>query len=536
MIQPGNERFQFYVLKNDYSCGPGPMLPDGSPAIDYSSSVKAYKRHFFDSLREFGELIVLDDATPHDQVLQQLAQPNAILAYVHHFSEGRELLPRARLRLLHLSLGDPLLARVYTKKVLPSAQVELVSTESIKQGLQRVFRGEYPQTFVFAPQVDATFFARPTASERAAARQSYSLSPHETHVIYVGRKIVTKGICQLIRMLDAWPIPNLRLTVAGGFDEADRMYTSVASHKTFPEFFRTEILRGEERKWLRFVPHLDKEALRELFRSADLYAYPSISPDENFGISSWEAAVCGVPVVVTDFGGLRDLAAKMPWPGVPSYPTLDGARFSLRAFHATLLRAIQTIRTTALDAHYEAVRREIAPSANRSNLAAALECLSQKEPESLLPPGETQERLKWLLARSAPWPAFKLFALRRTRNTPPDPGMAVYGDAWNKPNWPLAYGAYSAATMPPQVEARTSWRGFFRVALWPEEQCLVEFGFPGPRIRRYGPDDWESLRSCAREEQSNDFVFVPETPRQTQLLQELVNFGYLVDDSGRLSE
>jgi hypothetical protein len=113
--------------------------------------------------------------------------------------------------------------------------------------------------------------------------------------------------------------------------------------------------------------------------------------------------------------------------------------------------------------------------------------------------------------------------------------MAVYGDAWNKPNWPLVYGAYSAAKMPPQVEAHTSWRGFFRVALWPEEQCLVEFGFPGPRIRRYPPDDWESLRSCAREEQSNDFVFVPETPRQTQLLQELVNFGYLVEDSDRLS-
>jgi glycosyltransferase involved in cell wall biosynthesis len=121
-------------------------------------------------------------------------------------------------------------------------------------------------------------------------------------------------------MLDAWPIPNLRLTVAGGFDEEDRLYSSAAVRKTFPQFFRAKILHGEEREWLRFVTYLGKKELRKLFWSADLYAYPSISPDENFRISSWEDAVCGVPVVVTDFGGLHDLAAKMPWPGVTAYP------------------------------------------------------------------------------------------------------------------------------------------------------------------------------------------------------------------------
>jgi glycosyltransferase involved in cell wall biosynthesis len=408
--------------------------------------------------------------------------------------------------------------------------VELVSTEFIRQTLQACFKGDFPTTFVFPPRVDTSFFVPPTPGQKAAAREKFAVGPEQIHVVYVGRLVVNKGICQLIRMLDSWPIPNLVLTVVGNFDEEDRVRLSVASHKTFPGYFRLEILQGKHRPWLRFQPSMRKEELRESLWSADLYVYPSISPDENFGIASWEAAACGLPVVVTNFGGLHDLAEGMPWQGVATYPTLQGVRFSLRAFHACLLRASQEYRALPAEVVQEFVRQTVNPEIVRANLASALEYLRQTTPEHVIPSETAQSSLRRSLAQTIDRRAYRLFAWGRTQHTPPDPGMSTYGDVWNKPNWPLIYGLYSAANMPPKVSAETAWRGFFRVAPWKEEQGLFEFGFPGPRVKRYQHRAWETLMACGRDIGGNDYLFLPESLPQVRLVQELVNYGYLVPD------
>lgn len=522
--------FKFYVFKNDYCADADTGLPDDRLVLNYSSSVKSYKRDFFAALREFGELTVLDETTPTDQLVDWLKQPEAIVAHVHYAGEWQDLLTKIPFRLLHLELGDPFLPEIYTIKVLPSAQVELVSTQFIQQTLQATFKEDFPKTGVFPPRVDTTFFVPPTSQQKAAAREKFAVGPDQIHVVYVGRMVVTKGICQLIRMLDTWPIPKLALTVVGDFDEEDHVRFSVATHKTFPDFFRSEILQGKPREWLRFQPFLRKGQLREMLWSGDLYVYPSISMDENFGIASWEAAACGLPVIVTNFGGLHDLAEGMPWKGVATYPTLQGARFSLHAFHASLLRAIQEYRALPAEALHQFVRQTVSPEIVRTSLASALEYLSQTMPEHALTLEIAQTSLKKKLAQAIDRRAYKLFAWGRTKDTPPDPGMSTYGDIWNKPNWPLIYGLYSAENMPPKVVSQTSWRGFFRVAPWKEEQCLVEFGFPGPRLKRYQDKAWETLMACARDAGQNDYVFLPEGLQQVRLVQKLVNYGYLVPD------
>ncbi len=522
--------FKFYVFKKDYGADPDTVDLDNRLKLNYGSSVKFYKQFFFESLLEFGELIVLDETTPADQLLDWLKQPEAVVAYSHYAGEWEAWLEKIQFRLLHLALGDPFLPEVYALKVLPSAQVELVSTEFIRQTVQAAFQGDFPKTCVFPPRVDTTFFVPPTPEQKAAAREKFSVGPDQIHAIYVGRLVVNKGICQLIRLLDLWPIPNLVLTVVGDFDQEDRLQLSVATHKTFPDFFRLEILREKQRPWLRFQPFMRKEELRESLWSADLYAYPSISPDENFGIASWEAAACGLPVVVTNFGGLHDLAEGMPWKGVATYPTLQGARFSLQSFHACLRRAIQEYQKLPGQAIQQFVQRTVSPEIVRTHLASALEYLGQTAPEPVIPTETTQTSLRKKLAQAIDRRAYKLFAWGRTKDTPPDPGMSVYGDVWNKPNWPLIYGLYSAANMPPQVIPQTAWRGFFRVAPWKEERALVEFGFPGPRLKRYPSKAWDTLMACARDAGENDHVFLPESSRQVQLVQELVNYGYLVPD------
>ncbi len=522
--------FKFYVFKNDYHDDPDAVDPDNRLRLNYGSSVKFYKQYFFESLREFGEVIIVDESTPTDQLIEWLKQPDAIVAHAHYAGEWEALLGKIQFRLIHLALGDPFLPEVYALKVLPSAQVELVSTEFIRRTVQAAFKGDFPRTSVFPPRVDTSFFVPPTPDQKAAAREKYSIGPEQVHVIYVGRLVVNKGICQLIRLLDLWPIPNLTLTVAGNFDQEDRLQFSVATHKTFPDYFRQEILREKERPWLRFQPSMKQEELREFFWSADLYTYPSISPDENFGIASWEAAACGLPVVVTNFGGLHDLAEGMPWQGVGTYPTLQGARFSLRTFHACLQRAIQGYRTYPAEAIRHFVRQTVSPDIARSNLAATLDYLRQTAPEPIIPTETAQTVMRQKLAQTIDRRAYRLFAWGRTKDTPPDPGMSVYGDVWNKPNWPLIYGLYSEASRPPKVNVQTIWRGFFRVAPWPAEQALVEFGFPGPRLKRYPDQAWATLMTCASDVGGNDYIFQPKSSQQIRLVQKLANYGYLVPD------
>ncbi len=522
--------FKFYVFKNDYTDDPDGLDPDNRLQLDSGSSVRFYKHHFFQSLRDFGEIIMVDESTPADQLIEWLKQPDAIVAHAHYAGEWAALLDQIQFRLIHLALGDPFLPEVYALKVLPSAQVELVSTEFIQHTVQAAFKDEFPRTAVFPPRVATEFFVPPTPDQKAAARAKYAIGPEQIHVIYVGRLVVNKGICQLIRLLDLWPIPNVTLTVVGNFDQADRLQHSVATHKTFPDYFRREILREKDRPWLRFQPSLKREELREVLWSADLYAYPSISPDENFGIASWEAAACGLPVVVTNFGGLHDLADGMPWKGVGTYPTLQGARFSLRAFQACLQRAIQARGTQPAETIPQFVQQTVSPEIARANLAAALDYLRQTAPEAIIPTDTAQPVMRRKLAQAIDRRAYRLFAWGRTVDTPPDPGMSVYGDVWNKPNWPLIYGLYSEANRPPHVTAHSVWRGFFRVALWPIEQALVEFGFPGPRLKRYSDQAWAALMACASDVSGNDYVFQPASPAQIRLVQELANYGYLVPD------
>lgn len=522
--------FKFYVFQNDIQSISCQADPKDELLLNYGTSVNTYKQHFFTSLREFGDLIVLNDADPSPEEIKKLKEPGAVVAFVHYFGEMKPFFSQLKLRLLHLSLGAPLLPKVYTMKLLSTAQVELVSTEFIRRRLETVFHDLFPKTFVFAPHVDTEFFVPPTAEQREAARIRYGIREGKTHLIYVGRKIVTKGICQLIRMLDARPIPDLVLTVVGNFDEEDSIYISMATHKTFPDYFRQEILRGKRREWLIQKPSLGRDALRELFWSADLYAYPSISPDENFGIASWEAAACGLPVVVTNFGGLHDLAEYMPWKGVETYPSFQGARFGLRSFYECLQEAILACRMLPEPMIQQKIRKTVSPEINRANLAAALEYLYQTPAEPLFSPEAARQSLKKALTKSIRRQAYDLFAFGRTGSTRPKPGMTFYGDVWNKPNWPLIYGLYAAADLPPDVQPHTSWRGFFRTAPWHAEKALIEFGFPGPRIKRYSAMEWETLMACAQDTGNNDYLFLPENGEQAYLVQELVNLGYLTSD------
>ena len=201
-----------------------------------------------------------------------LGKPDAIFVAVN-FSLERSLISKIHHRLLWLSLGSLLFSeRLYAIKSLPSAQVNIVSTQFQLDRLRSCLGSLMPETMVFSNKIDTNYYTIPEKQQRLMARKRQGIKEGQLHIIYAGRWIVTKGICQLIRVLDIWPLPsNAVLTLVGNIEEGFGLAFSFAHHKTFSHFLNEEILQNKSRAWLHFQETQDKEGLRDLFWSADLF-------------------------------------------------------------------------------------------------------------------------------------------------------------------------------------------------------------------------------------------------------------------------
>ena len=381
---------------------------------------------------------------------------------------------------------------------------------------------------VFAPRIATGFFTIPDKMERQRAREEEGIGEDQVHIVYAGRWVVAKGICQLIRCLDLWPIPHVVLTLAGNIEERNKLPFSFANHATFSLFLNDEILHGASRPWLRLRPAKNKRELRACFWSADLFVNPSVQPDENYGITPREALACGVPVVTTNFCGLYPLAHMMPWQGIDTYPTLAGSRFSLRQLNNTLRRAMADRTFFSAEESCKAMARESDPAVALQSLRESIDYLSQRAPETPLNHEEAKRKIKRRLFETAD-PALLHYFIEMQKESPRR-GALVYGDVPVHSSFLLTQGLFSTLPARPHVEINSAWRGFFRVTLWKKESALVEFGFPGPRIVRYPIPMFNSLTQCARLEKSGEITFAPKNSIHAGLVQGLVDLGYLVPD------
>ncbi len=59
-----------------------------------------------------------------------------------------------------------------------------------------------------------------------------------------------------------------------------------------------------------FLGRLSREALRDMYRKADVLAFPSTSTAEAFGLVALEAQACGVPVVASRLPGVRTVVRE----------------------------------------------------------------------------------------------------------------------------------------------------------------------------------------------------------------------------------
>lgn len=168
----------------------------------------------------------------------------------------------------------------------------IVCSHFMRDEVHRVLSVPYDKMDVIPNGIRADKFAFEfPESERAAFRARFA-APGQPLLFFVGRMVREKGVHVL---LQAFPqvkayVPHAQLVIAGGGVRAPL--------EEFVRFLRME----ESVHFTGFIP--DEELLR-LYRVVDVAVYPSLY--EPFGIVALEAMAAGVPVVVSDAGGLKEV-------------------------------------------------------------------------------------------------------------------------------------------------------------------------------------------------------------------------------------
>lgn len=186
--------------------------------------------------------------------------------------------------------GGRVLTGLYNRLFLPAtldrAQRIIVHTQSY--GNTSVSLRARPLT-VIPSSVDLDRF-RPEV-DGSAVRQRLGLEGRRV-LVFTGRLVPHKGVDVLLRALPELP-NDLALVVVGRGPRLASL-RSVARR-----------LGVEDR--VRFCPDVSDEELPQYLRMADIFVFPSQNRLEGFGLAVAEAMAAGLPVVIADMPGVREV-------------------------------------------------------------------------------------------------------------------------------------------------------------------------------------------------------------------------------------
>lgn len=507
--------------------------------LNSATSVNKLKAHFFKTIGQLGEIIKVDVENNIDEIKKICLQEDVIFVSFHEIPpEGLSC------RLLQHTKGGLMLTGGFLNKwTFGSSTMNIVTTQNQANQLKKGLGDAAPLLGVFVPEIDSNTFRFPSEKEKENARANYGLNKNDFHIVYAGRIISNKGICQLVRAANLWNEKNVIITIIGDFEPDFFIYQSNANHTTFSQFFQREIIEKSKHKIV-YRKALKSKELRKAFWSANCFVYPSFHEDENFGITPREAILCGTPVIVTDFCGLGEL--KQTHSGIlTTFPTLGGVRFSLNQLTEELQKIKnwnENEKQKNIEYNAEYVKNECCTEKATASLKQAAEKLLQLKPEEPIGDWRSNIRLnKWI--KKAPKNFKKAFELAKY---PTFEGLYVdgtgeYRDEFSDAHFLTAiqslYTTHSdILTVEKQISYQCDdityykyrkYQSFWRIALWQEEQSIVEFGFPGPRIKKYNNEDWHLLIMTTRSGK-NELCIKIEDDNATQIIDELLLLGYLV--------
>lgn len=163
--------------------------------------------------------------------------------------------------------------------------------------LPKSFIGKLP---VIPHGVDEARFHPVTAEERAELRSAFNLPLDKPVVLALGR-ISLNSKMDLFPLIEAFtrvdPKGEAVLLIAGAVDGEQ-------------EYLWRLLQRGEElglKDRLKIQLNFKDEDKAALYQACDVFVSPADNLQETFGLAPVEAMACGVPVVLSDWSGYREL-------------------------------------------------------------------------------------------------------------------------------------------------------------------------------------------------------------------------------------
>jgi glycosyltransferase involved in cell wall biosynthesis len=189
--------------------------------------------------------------------------------------------------------------------------------------------------------VDTAVFFPVDVKKKNELKQMLGLNQKEILVAYTGRLVSYKGLPELLRVWSriAGKHPNAGLMLVGG-GSLD-IYSCEARLKEF-------VLSNDLEESVFFCGEVHN--VHEYLQAADIFVFPTRK--EAFGISLIEAMACGLPVIATQVGGLKDILVDgqnglVVEPGNEEelFSALDALILDRPRAVALGVSALQTVRT-----------------------------------------------------------------------------------------------------------------------------------------------------------------------------------------------
>lgn len=140
-----------------------------------------------------------------------------------------------------------------------------------------------------------------TESERKKIREELGLKSNDFVVLYVGRLIKVKGILELMQAILSIDDEHIKLLVVGSANFGKRAFSPYAS--------KVKKSAKENKNRIVFTGYVDNAQIYKYASAADIQCVPSLC-EEAAGLVAIEAMAEGLPLIVTDSGGMTEYVTK----------------------------------------------------------------------------------------------------------------------------------------------------------------------------------------------------------------------------------
>lgn len=143
-------------------------------------------------------------------------------------------------------------------------------------------------------------------AERSKVREKLGLTDDDFLFLYTGRISLQKNVLELAKAMgNCSKICGnaLHFYFAGPFDDLGTPYKGQENPPG--AYFQRWVKINESlsNKNINYIHNLDHNELRGIYNAADFFVSLSTHNDEDYGMSPAEALMCGLPVILSDWGG-----------------------------------------------------------------------------------------------------------------------------------------------------------------------------------------------------------------------------------------